>query len=272
MKHSARGIAFTGIAVALAIPLTACTSPSNSGAVGQEKKPAAVAQNAPGPQEHARLLMEQAMPRTAIAYNAADFDKFAGAYEFPNGAAYMTVRREGDHFFTRVTGQQDVEVFPESPTKFFLKVVDAQISFDTDASGKVTELVLHQGGREQHAKRTDDAAAKAFDAAFEARFKSQTPDPAREAPLRQFIEAASRGTPDFEIMSPQLADAVRKQKPMADETFQKAGAFKSLTFKGVGPGGADIYIAAFEHANQEWRIGPLGPDGKINGIVSRPAP
>ena len=54
--------------------------------------------------------------------------------------------------------------------------------------------------------------------------------------------------------------------------FKQAGAFKSLSFKGVGPGGADIYIAVFEHANQEWRIGPIGPDGKINGISFAPAP
>jgi hypothetical protein len=32
-------------------------------------------------------------------------------------------------------------------------VVDARISFITDASGKVTQLVLHQGGRDMPARK-----------------------------------------------------------------------------------------------------------------------
>jgi hypothetical protein len=31
--------------------------------------------------------------------------------------------------------------------------VDAQITFVTDGQGRATELILHQGGRDQHAKR-----------------------------------------------------------------------------------------------------------------------
>lgn len=241
-------------------------------AIGMTGGSALAQETVPTQEERARMLMEQAMPRTAIAYNPADFDKYVGAYEFANGAAFMTVHRDGAHLFTRLTGQQDVEVFPESPTKFFLKVVDAQVSFNTDDQGHVTEAVLHQNGREQHIKRVDDSVAKAAESARETRFKNQTPDPAREAPLRRFIEAEAKGSPAFDLMSPQLAEAVRKQQPTTDRLFKEAGAFKSLTFKGVGPGGADIYIATFEHANQEWRIGPIGADGKINGISFAPAP
>jgi hypothetical protein len=43
-------------------------------------------------------------------------------------------------------------LFPESETKFFLKVVDAQVSFVKDDQGAVTHLILHQGG-EQKAKK-----------------------------------------------------------------------------------------------------------------------
>lgn len=39
-----------------------------------------------------------------------------------------------------------VELFAESPTEFFLKEVDAQITFEKDPTGKVTRLILHQGG------------------------------------------------------------------------------------------------------------------------------
>jgi hypothetical protein len=224
------------------------------------------------PDDIARRRAEQAMPRTAISYDVKQFDKYVGHYQMPQASIFFTIHRDGDHLLTRLTGQQDVEVYPESPTKFFAKVVAAQFSFDTDAQGHVTQLVLHQGGMEQAAKKVADSVAIASDAAFDARFKSQTPDPARAAPLRRFIQATVKGTPAFDIMSPGLADAVRQQKSGTDQIFQKTGALKSITFKAVGPGGMDIYTVTFENAVQEWRIGPLSPDGKIDGIVFRPAP
>jgi serine-type D-Ala-D-Ala carboxypeptidase/endopeptidase len=39
-----------------------------------------------------------------------------------------------------------VQIYPESELEFFYRVVDAQITFETDGSGGVTGLVLHQGG------------------------------------------------------------------------------------------------------------------------------
>ena len=44
-------------------------------------------------------------------------------------------------------------LFAESPAKFFLKVVDAQIEFFRDEKGSVTHLVLHQGGRDMKGLR-----------------------------------------------------------------------------------------------------------------------
>ena len=54
---------------------------------------------------------------------------------------------------TQATGQAKLEVFPESETKFFLKVVDAQITFVRDERGTVIHLILHQGGKDQKAVR-----------------------------------------------------------------------------------------------------------------------
>jgi hypothetical protein len=45
-----------------------------------------------------------------------------------------------------VAGQGKLEVFPEGDHDFVLKVIDAQITFETDGQGKATSLVLHQGG------------------------------------------------------------------------------------------------------------------------------
>jgi len=50
-------------------------------------------------------------------------------------------------------GQGKFELFAETETDFFLKVVDAQITFVKDDKGQVTNLVLHQNGVNQTAKK-----------------------------------------------------------------------------------------------------------------------
>jgi hypothetical protein len=90
--------------------------------------------------------------RAEIEMDPAEFDKFVGEYELAPGFV-LSVRREEDQLMTQATGQQAFQVFPESKTKFFLKVVDAQIEFTSDDSGAVTGLTLYQGGREMPAKK-----------------------------------------------------------------------------------------------------------------------
>jgi hypothetical protein len=88
----------------------------------------------PAPKEHKEATIDPKI-----------LDNYVGSYRLaPN--FILTVTREGDHLFTQATGQEKVEVFPGSDHDFFLKVVDAQITFETDSQGKATGLVLHQGG------------------------------------------------------------------------------------------------------------------------------
>jgi len=44
-------------------------------------------------------------------------------------------------------------MFAESETRFFLKVVDAQVEFVKNDTGRVTNLVLHQGGQDMKGVR-----------------------------------------------------------------------------------------------------------------------
>ncbi|MCU0363420.1 MAG: serine hydrolase, partial [Bacteroidales bacterium] len=78
--------------------------------------------------------------------------QYVGEYELQPGFV-MTVTRDGSKLFTQATGQSKVEVYAESETKFFLKVVEAQIEFLKDDGGKYNTLVLYQGGRRMEAKR-----------------------------------------------------------------------------------------------------------------------
>jgi hypothetical protein len=70
-------------------------------------------------------------------------------------------------------------------------------------------------------------------------------------------------------MTPAFADVTRRQLADLKSTALQLGAVQSTIFKGVGPGGFDIYEVKFENGLIECRIG-LTPDGKIEGIGFRP--
>ncbi len=91
-------------------------------------------------------------PRKEIPLPPATLAQYAGTYGLPGGAEVaMTV--EDGQLMTQMTGQPKFPLFAESETSFFLKVVDAQVEFVKDASGKVTGLVIHQGGQDIAAQR-----------------------------------------------------------------------------------------------------------------------
>jgi dienelactone hydrolase len=225
--------------------------------------------SAPSPALIAQRRDEQNRPRTAVAFDAKNFDKFAGYYQM-SPSLFAHVYHDGDHYFVSLTGQQPFEVFPESDSKFFLKVVPAQISFDTDAQGQVTQLVLHQGGMESAAKKIDDATAQKTEAALQARIKSNAPSAGTDSWIRRYIDAMEKGQPNYGEMAPALADAVRQQLAMATQLMQRLGAFRSLTFKNVGPNGMDVYDATFDNGQLEFFIGPLDDAGKAVNVGVRP--
>jgi predicted alpha/beta-hydrolase family hydrolase len=97
-----------------------------------------------------------------------------------------------------------------------------------------------------------------------------TPSPGTEAALRRSIEEVRSGNPDYAQMTPELGAVVRQQLTQMQAIFKTWGAVKSLTFKGTGPAGADIYDVAFENGAAEFRI-MLAPDGKIAMEGVRPA-
>jgi serine-type D-Ala-D-Ala carboxypeptidase/endopeptidase len=99
--------------------------------------------DAPPPKEHKQIVVA---PKV--------FDGYVGRYQLAP-SFILTITREGDHFFEQATGQGKAEIFAESDHDYFLKIVDAQITFVTDSIGHATELILHQGGLDQHAKRIE---------------------------------------------------------------------------------------------------------------------
>lgn len=258
----------TGKTLLIAAAAISLSSPPLFGLLAPLKVTAQTpAASSPSDEEIAEKRAEQSRIRTAIAYNPSQFDRFAGNYQHEQiSNLFLVVSREGDHFYVQLTGQQKVEVFPESDTKFFAKIVPAQVSFDLDASGNVSGLVLHQNGREQPFKRVDASLVKQTEAEIQRRIAENLPDMNRQALLRREIDAEQKGTPDFEIMSPSLKAAAERQWPAIQDTNRRLGKFLSLEFLHVDERGWDVYEAKYQQGHLVWSVGPLTADHKLMGL------
>ncbi|MBO0798016.1 MAG: serine hydrolase [Blastocatellia bacterium] len=107
---------------------------SNPGQIGNNLAAIVLGEKYEIPKEH-----------IAIKVDPKIYDAYVGEYELAPNAIFK-IRKEGERLMVTLTGQPEFELFPESETKFFYKVVDAQITFVKDDKGAVTHLILHQGG------------------------------------------------------------------------------------------------------------------------------
>ncbi len=87
-----------------------------------------------------------------VSVDRATLEKYAGEYDIVPGFS-LIITMEGDHLMSQATGQGKFELFAESPTRFFFKVVDAQIEFLAGEGGKYDSIILFQGGSKTPGKR-----------------------------------------------------------------------------------------------------------------------
>jgi hypothetical protein len=214
--------------------------------------------------------------RQEIAVNAAVLDAYVGFYQLSDSVVF-TVTRDDKHLVTQLTGQREVPIHAESNTEFFAKVVDAQISFVPDVNGQATSLVLHQGGGHHSMKRIDAAAAQKIANKTAEKVKSQSASPGSEAALHRLIEGLTSGKPNYDDkpnydeMSPALAEATRRQLPNLQPGHEELGAVQSVTFLGVGRQGEDVYTVRHENGASHWRIA-LDSKGVISTAWVSPGP
>jgi CubicO group peptidase (beta-lactamase class C family) len=210
--------------------------------------------------------------RKEITLSPEILAKYAGIYAMAPGVN-MTITLADNQLISQMSGQGKVPLFARSETTFFPKGIDAEIEFrKDDTNAQASQLILHQNGRDMVAKRLDDAEARKIAdaaAAFDKRFKEQTAAPGGEAAVRRMVEELRLGKPNFDRMSPKFANTIRQQLPEFQPMIAAMGALQSVTFKGVGPGGADIYQFKFEKGSLDFRIW-LGADGKIENANVRP--
>jgi CubicO group peptidase (beta-lactamase class C family) len=99
------------------------------------------------------------LKRMGVDYKSETVNVDSEIYKTLNGKYQLaptfsiTVTTENNKIFAQATGQQKFEIFPTSEYEYYLKVVNAQISFVKDDSGKITELILHQNGKDLQGKK-----------------------------------------------------------------------------------------------------------------------
>jgi CubicO group peptidase (beta-lactamase class C family) len=214
----------------------------------------------------------QPIVRTAISVDPKILAQYVGVYALAP-TFNMTITLVNGQLISQATRQGKVPLFAESETMFFPKVINAQIEFPKEEKGPASQLILHQNGRDMTGKRLDDVEAKKIAdaaAAFDKRFTDQTAAPGSEAAVRRMIGELQTGKPNYDLMSPGLAEVTRQQLPQLQSMIVAMGTLQSIIFKGVGPGGADIYQVNFEKGSIDYRIW-LGADGKTESANLRPS-
>ena len=76
------------------------------------------------------------------------------------------------------------------------------------------------------------------------------------------LDDIRRGEPKYDLIMPSLANFLREDLPEIQRQMKQLGPMKAMIFKGVGPGGSDIYQVKFENGEVECRL-MLASDGMI---------
>ncbi len=94
--------------------------------------------------------------RTAVKVDEKILETYVGTYELRPNFNFVVTMKDGQ-LITQAVGQgavpNPVPVLAESETKFFPAQIDAEMEFVKDDQGKVTGIVLRQGGQETKGTR-----------------------------------------------------------------------------------------------------------------------
>jgi hypothetical protein len=242
-------------------------------AVGDEGQPSELMLSQNGQDLRAARIAEMSWQSTEA--DTRLLDSYVGWYQLaPNRV--LTVTRDGDRMVVQETGRPKFVVTAHGADAFSSNHDDLVI-FLRDDQAKVTQVLLQEpmsGAR--LAPRVAVAKAKMIEEEFARRiaevpdrFRDQTPLPGSKEAILRGIADMQRGAPNYDRMSAPLAAKVRREVSQTQSMFKALGAVESIFFRGVGPGGYDIYGVKFANGFAEFRL-LLGADGKADDVIFRP--
>lgn len=95
------------------------------------------------------------VPPAQIAVDTQVFSGLEGSYALTPDIT-IAVFVQGEALIAQLTGQEAARIYPESETRYFYRIVDAQIEFDVDEAGIAQGLTLYQFGEEMPAPRISE--------------------------------------------------------------------------------------------------------------------
>jgi D-alanyl-D-alanine-carboxypeptidase/D-alanyl-D-alanine-endopeptidase len=105
----------------------------------------------PGVEDVAFHVLDPAFPltrdSTAVPLDEATLASYVGTYEAKSAGIVFTIARAGAGLTAQIAGQPSARIYASAKDKFFFRVVEAQIDFTRDESGKVNALILRQNGQ-----------------------------------------------------------------------------------------------------------------------------
>ena len=224
-------------------------------------------------------VAQQAKSPAGIGGTSAQADSPAGAlaeylgyYQPESSATVLAVTAEGGRLFIQESGKPRLALNADSSTGFSNSAANAEVTFTRNWLGQVSELTLKdtaQGSR--RAARVDDAEGKRIRDGFErqvsttvARFKAQANPPESMELLKRHIVGMKKEEPDFDDMTPALAETISKPSDLAKvyEFLGKLGEFERLEPRGVyfsgtevrsvNFSGAEVYDVKFSKSSVTW--------------------
>jgi hypothetical protein len=225
---------------------------------------------APDPAE----LVASAGGSAAIGAGSNALDRYVGQFQIGVGTL-ITVTRDGDRLFAQWSGQPTLELTQTGEHEFVNAPAQAHVSFASfiKDSGIAYEVTLREPGvGHVGGTRVDAATAAEIDATFQRRdatrpdrFRDQTPMSGGEAMLARTIEALRGDALNEQDMTGRLAEKLRGQLSMFHRSLPTLGAVEQIVFRGVGPGGYDVFTVKFAKGQADFRIYPAA-DGRLEDV------
>jgi bla regulator protein blaR1 len=226
-----------------------------------------------GREMRAARIAELAWRDTAV--DPQQLDAYLGAYEL-TASRMLSVTREGNRLFVEESGQPKFAVTARGVDAFsgdngYLVI------FLRNELGKVKQVLIQEPAfgamlarwvAPERARTVQDEYARRI-AEVPDRFRDQAPMPGSKEAILRGIADMQRGAPNYERMSAALATKIRRQASELEATLKALGAVESIYFRGVGPGGYDIYGVKFAKGFAEFRF-LLGADGRAEDVIFRP--
>jgi len=104
--------------------------------------------------EHIPVDLHIPKPHKEISVRPEILDRYTGRYQF-SPTDIMTVTREGKHLVGQLLDGQRFEMFAEGEYDFFMKIADAQVTFESSGERPAKVAVWHQGGQDQRGARIE---------------------------------------------------------------------------------------------------------------------